>query len=49
MWLYQFAFESRLRRVLEWRPVRIGLVLLMLAYLMVTISPEGMPFIYMQF
>ena len=49
VWAYQFLFESRLRRVLELRPVRMAIVVLMLAYLVLTVSAQGQPFIYMQF
>ncbi len=49
VWTYQYVFESRLQGVLELRAVRIGLVILMLAYLILTVPAEGQPFIYMQF
>src|SRR5262249_5816961 len=36
VWLYQLIYNSRsaLRPVLQWQPVRVGLVMLMIAYLM---------------
>jgi len=49
VWCYQFLFESPLRRLLERRAVRVGLVVLMLAYLAVFVRGTGSPFIYMQF
>ena len=49
VWCYQFVFESRLRRALEYRAVRMGLVVFMLAYLALFAPSEGQPFIYMQF
>lgn len=49
VWAYQLLFESRLRRLLELRAVRVSIVLAMLLYLVLTISAEGQPFIYMQF
>jgi D-alanyl-lipoteichoic acid acyltransferase DltB (MBOAT superfamily) len=49
VWSYQYLFESRLRRVLELRPVRIALMIFLLAYLLLTVPAEGQPFIYMQF
>lgn len=49
VWLYQFLFESRFRRLLEISAVRVGLVLLMLFYLAVFASSRGQAFIYFQF
>ncbi|OHB68604.1 MAG: hypothetical protein A2Y77_00560 [Planctomycetes bacterium RBG_13_62_9] len=49
VWCYQYAFESRLRWVLESRVVRVVLMILLLAYLVLTVRAEGQPFIYMQF
>jgi D-alanyl-lipoteichoic acid acyltransferase DltB (MBOAT superfamily) len=51
VWMYQllFASESRLRRVLELAPVRTGLVVLMVVYLLVIAQPSTKPFIYFQF
>jgi D-alanyl-lipoteichoic acid acyltransferase DltB (MBOAT superfamily) len=51
VWIYQllYASQSRLRRVLELAPVRIGLVLLMVVYLAVVAQPSTKQFIYFQF
>ncbi len=49
VWCYQYLCESRLRAILELRLVRIVLMILMLAYMALTVPAEGQPFIYMQF
>ena len=49
VWCYQHLVESRVRWLLELRVVRIVLMILMLSYLVLTISAKGQPFIYMQF
>jgi alginate O-acetyltransferase complex protein AlgI len=49
VWAYQFLCESRLQRVLHWVPVRVGLVLAMLAYLAVFGGGRVEGFIYQQF
>jgi len=49
VWCYQYVFESRLRWALEYKAVRMGLVVLMLAYLALFAPSGEQPFIYMQF
>jgi D-alanyl-lipoteichoic acid acyltransferase DltB (MBOAT superfamily) len=51
VWLYQLVYTSgsRLRPILETQPVRVGLVMLMLAYLMIIAQPSTKQFIYFQF
>jgi D-alanyl-lipoteichoic acid acyltransferase DltB (MBOAT superfamily) len=51
VWAYQllYASESRLRRVLELAPVRVGLVVLMIVYLVIVAQPSTKAFIYFQF
>jgi D-alanyl-lipoteichoic acid acyltransferase DltB (MBOAT superfamily) len=49
VWLYQFAFESRIKWVLELRPVRVGIILLLVFYLAVFASASEKAFIYFQF
>jgi len=49
VWAYQFLFASRLRWVLEAGAVRVGLVVAMLVYMILTVGGEGQQFIYMQF
>ena len=51
VWLYQLLFnsESALRRVLEARPVRFGMALAMIVYLVIVAQPSTKQFIYFQF
>ena len=49
VWLYQFAYESKAKWVLELRPVRIGIVLLLIFYLAVFAPASEKAFIYFQF
>jgi D-alanyl-lipoteichoic acid acyltransferase DltB (MBOAT superfamily) len=51
VWLYQLLFtsRSRIKNVLGWRPVRIGLAVLMIVYLLVVAQPSTKQFIYFQF
>ena len=49
VWLYQFAYESKLRWVLELRYVRVGIVLLLIIYLAVFAPASEKAFIYLQF
>jgi len=49
VWLYQFAYESRLRRMLVFSPVRVGLVVSMLLYLAMVGGTGDQAFIYFQF
>lgn len=49
VWLYQFIFESRMKRVLELRSVRLGIVLFMLLYLVIFAPSSSKPFIYFRF
>ena len=49
IWLYQRCFESEARRWLEWAPIRIGVVVLMLVYLAIVPGSGGQAFIYFQF
>jgi alginate O-acetyltransferase complex protein AlgI len=51
VWFYQLLFNSRssLRPVLAWQPVRVGLAMAMIAYLMVVAQPSTRQFIYFQF
>jgi len=49
VWLYQFAYESRIKWVLELRYVRIGIVLLLVIYLAVFTPASEKGFIYLQF
>jgi len=49
VWLYQFVYESRLRRVLEWAPVQVGLVVAMVMYIALFAGSSNQPFYYFQF
>ena len=49
VWLYQFAYESRVKWFLEARAVRIGIVVLMVLYLAIFAPSSEQPFIYLQF
>ncbi len=49
VWLYQFAYESRLRSVLELRLVRVTMIILMILYLVLFAPSSSQAFIYMQF
>lgn len=49
VWLYQFVCESRLRRLLEPRPVRIAIIILMILYMAIFAASSEKPFIYQQF
>ena len=49
VWLYQFAYESKLRWVLELRYVRVGIVLLLVFYLAFFAPASEKGFIYLQF
>jgi D-alanyl-lipoteichoic acid acyltransferase DltB (MBOAT superfamily) len=51
VWIYQllYASNSWLRRILELAPVRVGLVLGMIAYLAIVAQPSTKAFIYFQF
>ena len=49
VWLYQFAYESRVRWTLELAPVRVGIVVVMVLYLAIFARSSEQPFIYLQF
>jgi D-alanyl-lipoteichoic acid acyltransferase DltB (MBOAT superfamily) len=51
IWTYQFLYtsENRGRRLVEWAPVRAGLAVAMLLYLMIVAQPTSQQFIYFQF
>ncbi|HZU35379.1 MAG TPA: MBOAT family protein [Gemmataceae bacterium] len=51
VWAYQFGFAGsvRTRRILEWRPVPMGLAIGMIVYLAIVAQPSTQAFIYFQF
>jgi D-alanyl-lipoteichoic acid acyltransferase DltB (MBOAT superfamily) len=49
VWVYQFIYESRRRRLLEPAPVRVAIVVLLVLYVAVFGTSSGQDFIYFQF
>ncbi len=49
VWLYQFVYESRFRRLLRFSFVRICGFVFMLLYLIIFVSSSGQSFIYFEF
>jgi alginate O-acetyltransferase complex protein AlgI len=49
VWAYQYVFESRLRPVLQWAPMRVGMMAAMIVYLAVIPGRPAISFIYFQF
>ncbi len=51
VWAYQLLYTNGLttRRILELAPVRVGLVILMITYLLIVAHPSTKAFIYFQF
>ncbi|UCG57168.1 MAG: MBOAT family protein [Phycisphaerales bacterium] len=49
IWLYQFVYESRVKLILQFVPVRIAMVVLMILYLSVFAPSGEQAFIYLQF
>jgi|WetSurMetagenome_2_1015567.scaffolds.fasta_scaffold07578_3 alginate O-acetyltransferase complex protein AlgI len=49
IWAYQYVYESRLRRMVEWSPVRLALAAGVIAYLATFAGSESKAFIYFQF
>ena len=49
IWLYQYVYESRFRRLLSAGPVRIALVVAMLLYMATVVTSGNQEFIYFRF
>ena len=49
VWLYQFIYESKVKWILMSRPIRVGIVLFIVAYLAIFAPSSEQPFIYLQF
>jgi alginate O-acetyltransferase complex protein AlgI len=49
VWLYQYAYESKIVWVLELRPIRVGIVVAMILYIAVFAPSSDQAFIYSQF
>jgi len=47
VWLYELLYtsRSRIRQVIEWDIVRVGLALVMIMYLLIVAQPSTKPFI----
>jgi len=48
-WLYQILYESRLSWILRPAPVRIGMMVLMVIYMVIVYPSQVEKFIYAQF
>jgi len=49
IWIYQFLFESRVKALLNWTPLKVGVMCFILLYLMIFTTASHEPFIYFQF
>ena len=49
VWLYEFAYESRFKRILKLKVVRTGIVIAMILYLAIFAPSSEQGFIYLQF
>jgi D-alanyl-lipoteichoic acid acyltransferase DltB (MBOAT superfamily) len=49
IWIYQFLFESRVKRLLDLAPIKVGAICFMLLYLIIFTTPGHEAFIYFQF
>ena len=49
VWAYQFLYESRLRRLVEWSPVRLAIAAGAILYLATFAGAGSKAFIYFQF
>lgn len=49
VWVYQYVYESKARRILELAPVRVAIVILMVVYLAIFAQSGAQQFIYLQF
>ena len=50
IWAYQFLYTSgRMKRAVEWAPVRVALAVAMIVYLTVVAQPGSAQFIYFEF
>ncbi|MFC1633385.1 MBOAT family O-acyltransferase [Planctomycetota bacterium] len=49
VWLYEYAYESKIKWILELRSVRVGIVVLMILYLAIFAPSSEQGFIYLQF
>ncbi len=49
IWVYQFWYESRAKRALEWAPLKVGVTAYMLFHLLMFTGGGAQPFVYLQF
>ena len=49
IWAYQFIYDSRIRWLLNLSPVRVGMVVAMILYIVIFSGGREQPFIYFQF
>ena len=49
IWIYQFLFESRIGKFLDWTPIRVGIMCLIVLYLIMFTGSSNEAFIYFQF
>ena len=49
IWIYQFLFESRIGKFLDWTPIRVGIMCLIVLYLIMFTGSGNEAFIYFQF
>lgn len=49
VWIYQFIYESRFRKILEWAPLKAAIMLFILFYLLIFNTSGNESFIYFQF
>ena len=49
IWIYQYLYDSRLRRLLQPAPVRIALVVGMVLYMATVVTSGNQEFIYFRF
>jgi hypothetical protein len=49
IWAYQFMYDSRIKWLLSLAPVRVGMVVAMILYIIIFSGGTEQPFIYFQF
>ncbi len=49
IWTYQYTYESRLRKLLQYTVVRVGVVVAMILYMAIVVTSGNQEFIYFRF
>ena len=49
IWIYQFLFESKIKNILDWTPMKVGVICFIILYLMIFTTASHEAFIYFQF